>query len=145
MKKKVFFSQVGYFCNRWIFLFWCFATLLTLILLQILLTLCLSNSHCTLSFYVITLLLTKHSNMLHKRRTLIISTFALWRRKWQPTPVLLPGKFHGWRSLVGYSPWGHKESDTTNFILFLSIAPFGEGNGNLLQCSCLENPMDGGA
>ena len=36
-----------------------------------------------------------------------------WRRKWQPTPVLLPGKFHGWRSLVGYSPWGRKESDTT--------------------------------
>ena len=35
------------------------------------------------------------------------------RRKWQPTPVLLPGKFHGWRSLVGYSPWGCKESDTT--------------------------------
>ena len=30
-----------------------------------------------------------------------------WRSKWQPTPVLLPGKFHGWRSLVGYSPWGH--------------------------------------
>ena len=37
----------------------------------------------------------------------------LWRRKWQPTPVLLPGKSHGWRSMVGYSPWGHKESDTT--------------------------------
>ena len=36
-----------------------------------------------------------------------------WRRKWQPIPVLLPGKSHGWRSLVGYSPWGHKESDTT--------------------------------
>ena len=36
-----------------------------------------------------------------------------WRRKWQPTPVLLPGKFHGLRSLVGYSPWGCKESDTT--------------------------------
>ena len=36
-----------------------------------------------------------------------------WRRKWQPTPVLLLGKFHGLRSLVGYSPWGHKESDTT--------------------------------
>ena len=36
-----------------------------------------------------------------------------WRRKWQPTPVLLPEKPHGWRSLVGYSPWGHKESDTT--------------------------------
>ena len=36
-----------------------------------------------------------------------------WRRKWQPTLVLLPGKFHGLRSLVGYSPWGHKESDMT--------------------------------
>ena len=36
-----------------------------------------------------------------------------WRRKWQPTPVLLPRKSHGWRSLVGYSPWGHKELDTT--------------------------------
>ena len=36
---------------------------------------------------------------------------TLWRRKWQPTPVFLPGEFHGQRSLVGYSPWGHKESD----------------------------------
>ncbi|CAI9153447.1 unnamed protein product [Rangifer tarandus platyrhynchus] len=36
-----------------------------------------------------------------------------WKRKWQPTPVFLPGKFHGQRSLVGYSPGGHKESDTT--------------------------------
>ena len=36
-----------------------------------------------------------------------------WRRKWQPTPVFLPGKSHGWRSLVGYSSWGRKESDTT--------------------------------
>ena len=35
-----------------------------------------------------------------------------WRRKWQPTPVFLPGKFHGQQSLVGYSPWGHKETDT---------------------------------
>ena len=39
--------------------------------------------------------------------------YEFWRRKCQPTPVLLPGKSHGWRSLVGYSPWGHKESDTT--------------------------------
>ena len=37
----------------------------------------------------------------------------LWRRKWIPTPVFLPGKFHGERSLAGYSPWGHEESDTT--------------------------------
>ena len=35
-----------------------------------------------------------------------------WRRKWQPIPVFLPGKFHGQRSLAGYSPWGHRESDT---------------------------------
>ena len=36
-----------------------------------------------------------------------------WRRKWQPTPIPLPGKSHGWRILVGYNPWGRKESDTT--------------------------------
>ena len=41
-----------------------------------------------------------------------------WRRKWQSTPVLLPRKFHGWRSLVGYSPWGCKESDTTEQLHF---------------------------
>ena len=36
-----------------------------------------------------------------------------WRREWLPTPVYLPGEFHGQRSLADYSPWGHKESDTT--------------------------------
>ena len=36
-----------------------------------------------------------------------------WRREWQPTPVFLPGEFHGQRSLAGYSPGGHKELDTT--------------------------------
>ena len=41
-----------------------------------------------------------------------------WRRKWQPTPVLLPGKSHRQRSLVGYSPWGHKESDMTEQLHF---------------------------
>ena len=39
--------------------------------------------------------------------------YTYWNRKWQPTSVLLPGKSHGQRNLVGYSPWGHKESDTT--------------------------------
>ena len=39
-----------------------------------------------------------------------------WRREWQPTPVFLPGEFHGKRSLVGYSPWSHKESDTTELL-----------------------------
>ena len=39
-----------------------------------------------------------------------------WRRKWQPTPVFLPGKSHGQRSLAGYSPWGRKESETTEWL-----------------------------
>ena len=48
-------------------------------------------------------------------------TLFNWRSKWQPTPVLLPGKLHGWRSLVGYSPWGHKELDTIERLHFLSF------------------------
>ena len=92
-----------------------------------------------------------------------------WRRKWQPTPGFLPGEFHGQRSLVGCSPWGHKESDTTEWlththILFIggflggsvvkhspvkaggssSIPELGkspgEGNGSPLQYSCLQIP-----
>ena len=63
-----------------------------------------------------------------------------------PTPVLLPGKSHGRRSLVGCSPWGRQESDTTEQLHFhFSVSCIGEGNGNPLQCSCLENPRDGGA
>ena len=50
-----------------------------------------------------------------------MSFLATWRRKWQSTPVLLPGKYHGQRSLVGYSPWGHKESDTTERLHFTSL------------------------
>ena len=68
------------------------------------------------------------------------------RRQWHPTPVLLPGKSHGRRSLVGCSPWGHEESDTTERLHFdVSLSHIGEGNGNPLQCSCLENPRAGGA
>ena len=63
-----------------------------------------------------------------------------------PTPVLLPGKSYGGRSLVGCSPWGREESDTTERLPFrFSLSHIGEGNGNPLQCSCLENPMDRGA
>ena len=70
----------------------------------------------------------------------------LWRRKWQPTPVLLPGNSHGRRSLVGCSPRGREESDMTEWLHFgFSLSCIGEGNGNPLQCSCLENPWDGGA
>jgi len=68
------------------------------------------------------------------------------RRRWHPTPVLLPGKSHGRRSLVGCSPWGREESDTTERLHFhFSLSCIGEGNGNPLQYSCLENPWDGGA
>ena len=69
-----------------------------------------------------------------------------WRRQRHPTPVLLPGKSHGRRSLVGYSSCGRDESDTTERLHFhFSLSCIGEGNGNPLQCSCLENPKDGGA
>ena len=69
-----------------------------------------------------------------------------WRRKWHPTPVLSPGKPHGRRSLVGCSPWGREESDTTQRLHFhFSLSCIGEGNGKPLQCSCLENPRDEGA
>ena len=68
------------------------------------------------------------------------------RRQWHPTSVLLPGKSHGQKSLVGCSPWGRKELDTTERLHFhFSLSCTGEGNGNPLQCSCLENPRDRGA
>ena len=70
------------------------------------------------------------------------------RRQWHPTPVLVPGKSHGWRSLVGCSPWGRLESGMTerlHFHFHFSLLCIGEGNGNPLQCSCLENPRDGEA
>ena len=74
-----------------------------------------------------------------------------WRRKWQLTPVFLPAKSHGQRSLVVYSPKGRKESDTTEHthktqadsIPGSGESP-GEGHGNPLQYSCLKNPMDRG-
>ena len=69
-----------------------------------------------------------------------------WRRQWHPTPVLLPGKSHGRRSLIGCNPWGRYESDTTERLHFdFSLSCIGERNGNPFQCSCLENPRDGGA
>ena len=69
-----------------------------------------------------------------------------WRRQWHPTPVLFPGESCGWRSLVGCSPWGRQESDTTERLHFhFSLSCIGGGNGKPLQCSCLQNPSDGGA
>ena len=98
---------------------------------------------------------------------------SVTNKKWQPTPVLLPGKSHGWRSVVGYSPWSHKESDTTEQLTrYFTYIPWaflvaqtvknlpamwedlgsvpglgrssGEGNGNSFQYSCLGNLMDRG-
>ena len=77
---------------------------------------------------------------------LVFNRCIIRRRQWHPTPVLLPGKSHGRRSLVGWSPWGRSELDTTERLHFhFSLSCIGEGNGNPLQCSCLENPRDGGA
>ena len=78
--------------------------------------------------------------------SLSLFTFMHWIRKWQPTPVFLPGGSQGWRSLVGCCLLGRTESDTTERLHFhFSLSCIGEGNGNPLQCSCLENPGDGGA
>ena len=78
----------------------------------------------------------------------VINCFLWYQRRWRwhPTPVLLPGKSHGQRSLVGCSPWGCEESDTTEWLPFhFSLSCIGEGNGNPFQCSCLEDPRDGGS
>ena len=71
----------------------------------------------------------------------------LWRRQWQPTPVLLPGKFRDggawWATVHGVAK---KESDMAEWLQFpFSLSCIGEGNGNPLQCSCQENPRDGEA
>ena len=77
---------------------------------------------------------------------IVVCICYIWRRQWHPTPVLLAGKSHGWRSLVGCSPWRREESDMTERLHFyFSLSCIGEGNGDPLQCSCLENPKDGGA
>ena len=74
------------------------------------------------------------------------SSLIAWRKQWNPTPVLLPGKSHAQSSLVGCSPWGCEESDMIERLHFdFSLSCIGEGNGNPLQYSCLENPRDGGA
>ena len=84
-----------------------------------------------------------HSN---EKKTLPRPIVPHRRRQWHPTPVLLSGKSHGWRSMVGCSPWGRKESDTTEQLHFhFLLSCIGEGNGNPPHCSCLENPRDSGA
>ena len=78
--------------------------------------------------------------------TLSMFCHSLQRRQCYSTPVLLPGNSHGRRSLEGCSPWGRWGSDTTEQLHFhFLLSCIGEGNGNPLQCSCLENPRDGRA
>ena len=64
-----------------------------------------------------------------------------WGRKWQPTPAFLPGEFHGQRRLVGYSSWGHKESDMTeqltHFILKI-LPPSGITSGSCVRVAGAE-------
>ena len=82
-----------------------------------------------------------------ERNIIIFHPYTTFRRRqWHPTPVFLPGKSPGRRSLVRCSPWGREESDTTERLHFhFSLSCTGEGTGSPLQCSCLENPGDGGA
>ena len=68
-----------------------------------------------------------------------------WKRIWPPTPVPLPGKSYGWRGLVGYSPWGRRVGQDWATSLSLFTFMHCTRNDNPLQCSCLENPRDGGA
>ena len=71
---------------------------------------------------------------------------TLLEKAMAPHSSTLTWKIHGWRSLVGCRPWGREESDRTERLHFhFSLSCIGEGNGNPLQCSCLENPRDGGA
>ena len=75
--------------------------------------------------------------------SLITILALLLEKAMAPTPVLLPGKSHGRRSLVGCSPWGRKQSDPTERLHFhFSLSCTGKGTGNPLQCSYLENPRD---
>ena len=91
-------------------------------------------------------LIRRPGGRLELNQQLLGARFSVRRRQWHPTPGLLPGKSHGRKSLVGCSPWGRSESDTTERLHFhFSLYCIGEGNGNPLQCSCLENPRDRGA
>src|SRR5574337_1293758 len=98
------------------------------------------------------LFLTLHQLILSYIWSLAVQIGVVWYllicnpRQWHPTLVLLPGKSHGRRSLVGCSPWGREGLDTTELLHFpFSLSCIGEGNGNPFQCSCLENSRDGGA
>ena len=64
-----------------------------------------------------------------------------WRRKWQSTPVLLPGKFHGQRSLLGYSPWGRRESDTTKRLHSITFFHLVNLSRFIHTIACISTPF----
>ena len=111
-----------------------------------------TNHRGTLSYSFLLMILPCFSQVLRLKMT----TERKWnagplmvlfqRRKWQPTPVFLPAKSHGWRSLVGYSPWGREESDTAEWLHFTHFTHvLLYWRGRWLPTPCLENPMDRGA
>ena len=69
----------------------------------------------------------KHLPAMWETQVQLLGQEDPWRREWQSTPVLLPGKFHEWRSLVGYSPWGCKGLDTTERLPFSFFSIVGRG------------------
>ena len=78
--------------------------------------------------------------------SLSLFTFMHWRRKWQPTPSILAWRIPGTEEPSGLPSMGsHRVGHDWATSLSLSLSCIGEGNGNPLQCSCLENPRDGGA
>ena len=109
-------------------------------------TFCLSIHQLMNTQVVATFQLSRIMMFEHSHTSFYVDICFQFSRVWHPTPVLLPGKSHEWRSLVGCSPWSCEELDTTEQLHFpFSLSCTGEGNGNPLQCSCLENPRDGGA
>ena len=100
----------------------------------------LTSSSCPSSLQITTLRLQVVNNCL---RVIQLGNGTAGEGNGTPTPILLPGKSHGQRSLVGCSPWRLEESDTTEWLHFhFLLSCIGEGNGNPLQCSCLEDPRD---
>ena len=82
-------------------------------------------------------LLWAHEGLAQMERIYLCSAMGilgLYRRRWHPTPILLPAKSHGQGSLVGCHPWGHEELDMTERLHFhFSLSCIGDGNGNPLQ------------
>ena len=141
------------------FCLWTTEILIHLVFLQTRFLLLIANTPCLVFYcttnlfywFLETIYMSNKSNKLQILFTDLTFAFysysqCLWRRQWQPTPLLLPGESHGQKSLVGYSPWGCKESDTTKRLHFhFSLSCTGAGNGNPLQYYSLVNPMDGEA